>query len=350
MLTRTFDFKKPPKTDFFFKLIDKNGILQHSRLSRPELDFGYSLDDNARALLVAAWFYSLFGKKKFKNLVLKFLGFLERQQTADGRFRNYLFISLGERFLSHELAEDAFGETIWALGLTLYLSPDDQSSQWALRIFERSLPKISEFDGLRTKAYCLIGLTFYLQFKKDRQIEALAESLSEDLVRAFEKNRSYDWNWFEDSLTYANAVLPWSLLRAAAILNQDQYLKVALPAFEFLFEVSTIRNLPSPVGQAGWYQRLKERAIFDQQPIEAGYLVAAAADSFGLTRKKKYLNLAKFWFSWFWGNNLLGLPLIDKKDGGCYDGLRPSGVNLNKGAESTLCYLLAYLSLAQYGK
>ena len=42
---------------------------------------------------------------------------------------------------------------------------------------------------------------------------------------------------------------------------------------------------------------------------------------------------------WFHGQNSLGLPLIDARGGACCDGLQPSGVNRNQGAESTLSYL-----------
>jgi hypothetical protein len=36
-------------------------------------------------------------------------------------------------------------------------------------------------------------------------------------------------------------------------------------------------------------------------------------------------------------------PLIDARRGACYDGLQPTGVNRNQGAESTLAYLAAEL-------
>jgi hypothetical protein len=36
---------------------------------------------------------------------------------------------------------------------------------------------------------------------------------------------------------------------------------------------------------------------------------------------------------------------VDKKSHGCYDGLSPTEVNVNQGAESTLEYLLAHQAL-----
>ena len=94
----------------------------------------------------------------------------------------------------------------------------------------------------------------------------------------------------------------------------------------------------------------KEKAMFDQQPIEAGYTVPACLSANQATGQRFYFQQAQQWLGWFHGHNLVGLSLIDKKDGGCYDGLESWRVNLNKGAESTICYLLAYLSLAAYEK
>ncbi|MCX6384190.1 MAG: hypothetical protein NTV16_06885 [Actinobacteria bacterium] len=42
------------------------------------------------------------------------------------------------------------------------------------------------------------------------------------------------------------------------------------------------------------------------------------------------------------------MPLIDK-DFACYDALNPEGVNLNQGAESNICFLMAYLSAKRMG-
>ena len=35
--------------------------------------------------------------------------------------------------------------------------------------------------------------------------------------------------------------------------------------------------------------------------------------------------------------------MVDFKTGGCYDGLKPSGINPNQGAESALSWLLSLL-------
>jgi hypothetical protein len=50
-------------------------------------------------------------------------------------------------------------------------------------------------------------------------------------------------------------------------------------------------------------------------------------------------------FTWFLGDNDLETPMIDADTGRCADGLHPDRVNENKGAESTIAYLLSLLDI-----
>ncbi|MDP3104449.1 MAG: hypothetical protein Q8M95_07560 [Candidatus Methanoperedens sp.] len=53
-------------------------------------------------------------------------------------------------------------------------------------------------------------------------------------------------------------------------------------------------------------------------------------------------------FNWFLGNNRLHQIIYNPCTGGCYDGLEETHVNLNQGAESTVSYLMARLTLKKY--
>ncbi len=50
-------------------------------------------------------------------------------------------------------------------------------------------------------------------------------------------------------------------------------------------------------------------------------------------------------FDWFLGNNISKQLVYTHATGGCYDGIRLKGINLNQGAESTVSYLLARLAI-----
>jgi hypothetical protein len=65
----------------------------------------------------------------------------------------------------------------------------------------------------------------------------------------------------------------------------------------------------------------------------------AALAAFGLRNEEKYLATFRRAHSWFHGQNSLRQPLADVRRGACCDGLQPSGVNRNQGAESMLAYL-----------
>jgi hypothetical protein len=54
---------------------------------------------------------------------------------------------------------------------------------------------------------------------------------------------------------------------------------------------------------------------------------------------KKAEQEVSFWMSWFHGNNISQVEMVDS-DGACHDGLEAYGPNPNCGAESTIMYLL----------
>jgi hypothetical protein len=59
----------------------------------------------------------------------------------------------------------------------------------------------------------------------------------------------------------------------------------------------------------------------------------------------EYTRKMKLAFSWFLGNNHLHQIIYNPCTGGCYDGLEDTYINLNQGAESTVSYLMARLTI-----
>ena len=85
----------------------------------------------------------------------------------------------------------------------------------------------------------------------------------------------------------------------------------------------------------------------DQQPIDAVAMVRAYQAAYSATGNATYLTRMRKAFDWFLGVNDSGESLYNFRTGGCADGLTRTGVNLNQGAESTLCFLLALLTLVE---
>ena len=53
-------------------------------------------------------------------------------------------------------------------------------------------------------------------------------------------------------------------------------------------------------------------------------------------------------YRWFLGKNELGMALGDIETGECFDGLIPTGVNRNRGAESILAFHLATVTIQRH--
>jgi uncharacterized protein YyaL (SSP411 family) len=140
-------------------------------------------------------------------------------------------------------------------------------------------------------------------------------------------------------MTYANAVLPHALFVAGERWPQEAFLEIAKASFDFLDRQTTAEGVFWPVGNEGWYPRCEEKALYDQQPVEAATMAEAALAAFDLLGEEKYLDTLGRCYGWFHGRNSLQLPLADARTGACFDGLESSGVNRNQGAESTLAYL-----------
>ncbi|HUW64199.1 MAG TPA: hypothetical protein VMW83_05825, partial [Spirochaetia bacterium] len=99
------------------------------------------------------------------------------------------------------------------------------------------------------------------------------------------------------------------------------------------------------VGNKNWLVNGVGKASFDQQPIEIGCLVEAYCEALHQTREQDYRDLAKKAFSWFFGNNRLGVPVYNLDDDYPLDGLTEAGSNANSGAESVLSFALGLTCL-----
>jgi len=159
-----------------------------------------------------------------------------------------------------------------------------------------------------------------------------------------------DWPWPDEVLTYENFIVPHALIVAGRRLDRPELMALGCRVLDWLVDVQIGESgVFSPIGTEAWWRRSERKSPFDQQPIEAGSLVSAAADAFRITGEGRYRVAAEMAYGWFLGDNDLGVTLADPTRGSCHDGLTPAGCNTNQGAESTLAFLLslAEMQLAQ---
>ena len=72
------------------KLTTHEGMIQFSAISMPDIDSGYTLDDNARALIAVTKHFQLTGELSDIHLIETYLNFIIFCQQYDGSFLNYV--------------------------------------------------------------------------------------------------------------------------------------------------------------------------------------------------------------------------------------------------------------------
>ncbi|HLY64220.1 MAG TPA: glycosyltransferase [Chloroflexota bacterium] len=329
------------KLDHLYRLTDNTGIYQHARWSRPNPEFGYCLDDNARALVVAIRAHALTGENGLLDYVRHYLAFVERCQRADGRFHN--FMSADGKWLDEFGSEDSHGRALWALGYAARHSPQVEVRARALQCLDRTLPALNELRYLRAAAFTLLGLAYWREAEPADALDNLTQRLSALLQAGYKQHSGDEWHWFEDELTYCNARLP------EALLATPGYETIGLESLTWLCEQLEVDGSISLIGSNGWYQRGGERAMYDQQAVDASGLVSACVAAYRHSGQERFRNWARLAYEWFHGRNPGRRPMIDPDTGGCFDGLQPAGVNQNQGAESLLAWLLAWEDMSEAG-
>ena len=334
------------KLNHLYRMTDGTGMIQHAKYIVPNYAEGYSIDDNARALIASMLLAELeLGNGGSLELASRYLAFIAYAfNPKTGRFRN--FMDYQRNWLEKSGSDDCQGRSLWALGTVLGRSTAPSLRGIASGLFEQALPAITDTTSPRAWAFALLGIHEYLRrFEGDRLVNRIRDQLAERLVRLYQTSRSDEWRWYEDRLSYCNAVLPHVMLMCGQWIPDGEMNDIGLESLYWLAEQQRSNGHFSPIGSNGFYVRDGERARFDQQPVEAHAMASACLEAYRCTGEDYWMNEARRTFEWFLGRNDLGLPLYDPTTGGCRDGLHPDRPNENQGAESTLAFIQTLLEL-----
>lgn len=337
------------RLDHLLRMTDDTGVIQHATFSVPARVSGYCVDDNARALIVALRADRSNGSGEIKRLLSTYLGFLHAAQTTDGRFRNLMSYSrtFAPDSSPDSQSEDSTGRALWALGTAAHLARDEGHRRLARQMFERGLRFAREL-GPRGSALTMLGLSSFVTAHPEvTEARRLLGELSDGLCRRYRQVTTTDWRWFESSLTYDNGLLPLALFRASIVTKDRSSLEIARESLAFLEQICFQGERLEVIGNAGWHARGGPRAPFDEQPIDAAALVLAFRGAYLATSDHRYLRRMRESFAWFLGANRLGVSVYDSSTAGCCDGLGATAPNLNQGAESVICYLLALIEMLE---
>lgn len=327
-------------------LTTNNGMIQFSKIAIPDLESGYTLDDNARALIAVAKHYNLTNDSDDLKLITIYLDFIIFCQQEDGSFLNYVDTD-GKFFLKNkdENLEDSNGRAIWALGefcsyQNLFSEDLIDAAKFALK---KSLRNITTLRSPRAIAFAIKGLYFYNLEKENVIIKVIITKLADNLVSKFKGVSDKNWKWFENYLTYANSLLPEAMLYASMSSGNVLYKNIAKKSFDFLLSITFRNNQIKVISNQGWHHKNSNANDFGEQPIDVTYTILALNTFYKEFDDSDYLQKMETAFNWFLGKNHLHQIVYNPATGGCYDGLEEHHVNLNQGAESTVSYLMARL-------
>jgi len=333
------------------KMTTRFGMIQFSKISVPDILSGYTLDDNARALIAFCQHYVLFRNDNDLSFIHTYMQFIKNCIQPNGKFLNYC--NDQKRFTQQNLQEnldDSNGRAIWALGYTSSLKeilPLNLTNE-AENLLQIAIPHLESIHSTRAMAFILKGL----HYQNKPENKYLIDIFANRLVQMYKHEKTKEWLWFESYLTYANSLLPEAMLYAYISTNNETYKMIARESFGFLLSKVFIDGKISVISNKGWYIRgnVNKKPIGGEQPIEISYTILALEVFYQVFKKVDYKEKAMGAFNWFLGENHLHQIVYNPCTGGCYDGVEEYNVNINQGAESTLSYLLARLALERLGK
>lgn len=341
----------PIVLDHLKKLTTNVGMIQFSKINQPDIQSGYTLDDNARALVAMCQHYEITREETDLPYIEIYLRFIASCLQNDGRFLNYVN---EDRSFSKQNDEtnlaDSNGRAIWALGFLLSLQDilPTRFVSMASTSLNAALPMLSDIHSTRAMAFIIKGLYYRNSKSYVEQDVRLLTQLSNRLVQMYQHEAEPGWLWFESYLTYGNSILSEAMLCAWLATGNPVYKDVAKASFDFLLsKVFTERNI-QVISNQGWLHKGKEEdrtAVGGEQPIDVTYTILALATFYHVFKEESYALKIDIAFDWFLGDNHLHQIMYNPSTGGCYDGLEETYVNLNQGAESTVSYLMARLTL-----
>lgn len=331
------------------------GMIQFSIINQADLESGYTLDDNARALIALCDHYTLYKQAADLKYIEIYFRFIEYCLQPENNFLNY--VNEMQEFTMQNTEtnlEDANGRAIWALGYMVSLGDQLPETLYveAGATLRKALVHASRPHSSRAMAFIIKGL--YYQNKQVNSIRGLSliRQLANRLVQMYRHESEKGWQWFESYLTYANSLLPEALLCAWEATRVVEYREIARSAFDFLLSRTFKAGYLQVIANKVWYTKSNDENIPQEpvpkggeQPIDVAYTVMALKRFNDIFQDDAYSEKMRTAFNWFLGDNHLGQIVYNPSTGGCYDGLEEHSVNLNQGAESTISYLMARLTV-----
>jgi Glycosyltransferase len=333
------------------QMTTETGIIQFSKINQPDISSGYTLDDNARALVAMCMYFKLTSDELSLFYIRKYLSFIKLCQQPEGDFLNY--VDENNKFTDLNKTvnlDDANGRALWALGYLVTaegLLPGEIISD-AVEMIKKIIPHVESMHSTRSMAFSLKGLYHFNSSIESPDYTSLIITLANRLVQMYRHESAEKWEWFEGYLTYANSILPEVMLYAWLVTGDTKYKDIARTSLDFLLSQTFNENGIEVISNKNWSIRGQKAGRFGEQPIDVAYTIMTLSKFYDVFMNEDYRLKMETAFNWFLGNNRLNQIIYNPCTGGCYDGLEETHVNLNQGAESTVSFLMARLTMEKY--
>ena len=332
------------------RMSDATGMLQHSIYSVPDRRHGYCIDDNARALMLMSAIPDLDPEARDKWMTI-YASFVQYAwNPEERRFRN--FMNFDRTWCEDVGSEDSNGRAIWALGVTARDAHDKKHRDWAMGLYDETASLALDLGSLRAQSFAMLGAAAMVQARPGHDLSmSILQRFPDSHLALLEETRRPEWQWFEIVLAYDNARLPEALLRAGQALGRPDLIDCGLSTLGWIVEKQTSpQGRFRAVGTDSFHRPYSDPLQYDQQPLEAQATVDACLAALDVSGDRRWAKEAERAYAWYLGDNDLGLPLATTADGGCFDGLMPTGLNRNQGAESILALQLATCAISGLSK
>ncbi|MFC5283491.1 glycosyltransferase [Pedobacter alpinus] len=337
--------------DHIQKLTTPFGMIQFSKINQPDIKTGYTLDDNARAMVAMCQHFELSHDEADLKYIRIYFNFIKYCQQAEGDFLNYIDEETKFTSQNEEVnLEDSNGRAIWALGHLISIGdllPEDLRKD-ADMVLQKSMSGVNKIHSTRAMAFIIKGL-YYAYGKNQLALHIyVIKEFADRLVQMYRHEDKENWHWYERYLTYGNSIIPEAMLCAWLVVGDPVYKNIAKKSFDFLISKTFTKSRIKVISNQGWLYKDSSqinRKVGGEQPIDIAYTIMALKKFYQEFNDEDYRKKITLSFDWFLGNNHLNQIIYNPCTGGCYDGLEEHNVNLNQGAESTVSYLMARLTL-----
>ena len=311
------------------RLTTEFGLQEHALFDEPRTEHGYCVDDVSRGLVLLCREADL-EPIEFAMLEL-YLDFTLRAIAPDGSCHNRM--DAEGNWADEPGTGDWWGRAMWGVGFASAHAPLKSQRARALEGF-RILARTTSPD-LKALSFASLGAgEVLIKYPAETAARSILEVVRSRLTRPSSAN----WIWPEKRLSYSNGSVAEAVILIGWVLEDAATLERGILLLEFLLEIET-RSGHFSVTSADGREDDEREMSFDQQPIEIAAIADACARAFHVTGDRRWADEVERAWSWFLGNNDIGVQMFDPLTGAGYDGLHDRGPNMNQGAESTISML-----------